>query len=155
MNKNIASSSKWTFNYLKKLNDFHHNYNCISWPFSSFSSGMLLLMLILPTKRNKGSLKKHIRSKLGHFPTPPWVPPVPSKVGTHIRKLEIFYYFIVCSKPFWTRYFFSWDTYVKADFRMFFLHGQRSVAEPGPTPSPWSIEPFCCTGYGALKSPGK
>ena len=23
---------------------------------------------------------------------------------------------------------------------MFFLHGQRSVAEPGPTPSPWSID---------------
>ena len=27
----------------------------------------------------------------------------------------------------------------KADFRRGFLHGQRSVAEPGPTPSPWSI----------------
>ena len=27
----------------------------------------------------------------------------------------------------------------KADFRAFFRHGQRSVAEPGPTPSPWSI----------------
>ena len=27
----------------------------------------------------------------------------------------------------------------KADFRALFLHGQRSVAEPGPTPSPWSI----------------
>ena len=27
----------------------------------------------------------------------------------------------------------------KTDFRALFLHGQRSVAEPGPTPSPWSI----------------
>ena len=27
----------------------------------------------------------------------------------------------------------------KGDFRAFFLLGQRSVAEPGPTPSPWSI----------------
>ena len=26
-----------------------------------------------------------------------------------------------------------------AVFRTFYLHGQRSVAEPGPTPSPWSI----------------
>ena len=28
---------------------------------------------------------------------------------------------------------------VKADFRVVFRHGQRLVAEPGPTPSPWSI----------------
>ena len=27
----------------------------------------------------------------------------------------------------------------KADFRADFRHGQRSVVEPGPTPSPWSI----------------
>ena len=27
----------------------------------------------------------------------------------------------------------------KTDFRTFFLYGQRSVTEPGPTPSPWSI----------------
>ena len=32
-------------------------------------------------------------------------------------------------------YFFT----KKADFRAIFRHGQRSVAEPGPTPSPWSI----------------
>ena len=30
----------------------------------------------------------------------------------------------------------------KADFREFFRNGQRSVTEPGPTPSPWSIA-FC------------
>ena len=27
----------------------------------------------------------------------------------------------------------------KADCRAFFRHGQRSDAEPGPTPRPWSI----------------
>ena len=27
----------------------------------------------------------------------------------------------------------------KTDFRAFFLYGQHSVAEPGPTPTPWSI----------------
>ena len=32
-------------------------------------------------------------------------------------------------------YFFT----EKTDFRAFFLHGQHSVAELGPTPSPWSI----------------
>ena len=29
--------------------------------------------------------------------------------------------------------------YKKADFRAIFWQGQRLVAEPGPTPSPWSI----------------
>ena len=28
------------------------------------------------------------------------------------------------------------------DFRMIFHHAQRSVTEPGPTPSPWSINFF-------------
>ena len=28
----------------------------------------------------------------------------------------------------------------KNDFRVFFLYGQHSVMEPGPTPSPWSIK---------------
>ena len=44
---------------------------------------------------------------------------------------------------FWPRGFGFWGNYYflrkKADFRGGFLHGQCSVAEPGPTPSPWSI----------------
>ena len=34
-------------------------------------------------------------------------------------------------------YFFSLRK--KGHFRVIFRDGQRSVAEPGPTPSPWSI----------------
>ena len=37
--------------------------------------------------------------------------------------------------------FFGGDFFLrkKTDFLAIFRHGQRSVAEPGPTPSPWSI----------------
>ena len=37
-----------------------------------------------------------------------------------------------------------------ADFCVFFLHGQRSVVEPGPTPTPWSIffYAFCFSPTG-------
>ena len=55
-----------------------------------------------------------------------WVPPLSTRVGTHIRKSKIFYCFIVCSKPLWTCYFFSWDTYVKAQ---------------GPSPPCWDNVP--------------
>ena len=42
---------------------------------------------------------------------------------------------------FFRQFFFNEK---KADFRQFFLHGQRSVVEPRPTPSPWSILIGCC-----------
>ena len=46
------------------------------------------------------AFKKKNSVKVGTLSQLLWVPPLPTKVGSHIRKFEIFYYFIVCSKPF-------------------------------------------------------
>ena len=45
----------------------------------------------------------------------------------------------------------------KVDFRARFRNGQRSVTEPGPTPSPWSIVPgvlACATRGGGRSEAG-
>ena len=69
----------------------------------------------------------------------------PPVVADEAKLAIVFTYFFVLffSTPYMRKkniflghfYFFT----KKADFRAFFLHSQRSVAEPGLTPSPWSI----------------
>ena len=56
-----------------------------------------------------------------------------------ILKLKICFpqYFRITKKYFFQVIFIFLRN--KNFFRAFFLYGQRSVAEPGPTPSPWSI----------------
>ena len=43
------------------------------------------------------------------------------------------------SPTFFSFFFLVYFCMKKVNFRVFFMHGQRSVAEPRPTPSPWKI----------------
>ena len=98
----------------KKL--FYHEfyfYKDFSAPFSCFSNTHDLFMTFTKMCVNayeyklynyyiqdKGSLRKINLVKVGTLSQLLRVPPLPNKVGTLIRKLKIFHYFIVFSKPF-------------------------------------------------------